>query len=620
MSQNKPLAAITLAALGVVYGDIGTSPLYTLKECFAAAHIAPSQINVLGFVSLIAWAILLVVTLKYVLFVLRADNKGEGGVVVMMQQAITYLQGKPKAWVLLLGLTGTAMFYGDSVITPAISVLSAAEGLTVLNPNFEHWVMPIAIAVLVTLFWVQKHGTQKIGILFGPVMLLWFTVLGAIGLSQVIRQPQVLAALNPYYAWYFITHHGYGGFVALGSVVLALTGAEALYADMGHFGRKPIQIAWFGLVLPGLMLNYMGQGALILSNPAAISNPFFLSAPSWGVLPLILLATAATVIASQAVISGAYSLTRQAIQLGFSPRMKIVHTSAEEMGQIYLPGVNWLLLTVVLLVIAMFQSSGNLAAAYGIAATGTMIITSILFCIVMINNWRWPKLLAFGLTAVFLAFDITFFSSNLLKLAHGGWLPMLIAAVIVFIFTTWRLGRKLMARDNQDGSIPLEGFITNLAEYPPQSVQGTAIYMVSDADVVPKALLHNLKHNKILHQRNVLLSIRTLDMPFVADSERLHITELPSEFIRIVADYGFQETPDVVALLALLAKDHNLDFELMDTSFFLSHDNLTLAKHGKMSRFRAALFLWLSKNSTRATDYYNIPNNRVVELGSQLAL
>lgn len=613
---------MTLAALGIVYGDIGTSPLYALKESFAASHAAINELNVFGFVSLIVWALILIVTLKYVLFILRADNKGEGGVMILMQQALRHLKSKP-AWIIMVaGLIGAALFYGDAMITPAISVLSAAEGLAVLDPRFSTWVMPIALSILFALFWIQKHGTQKIGRLFGPVMLVWFSALALIGLYQILQYPHILNALNPYYAFYFIAHHGWGGFIGLGAVVLAVTGAEALYADMGHFGRRPIQAAWISLVLPSLTLNYIGQGALLLRQPVAIENPFFLSVPQWGLIPLILLATIATVIASQAVISGAYSLTRQAIQLGFSPRMSIIHTSKDEMGQIYLPTVNWLLLTAVTLVVLTFHDSGHLAAAYGIAVTGTMLITSSMFCVVMIHNWHWPKTVALGLTALFLIFDLVFFSSNLLKLTHGGWLPVLVAILIVFVFSTWRLGRKLLNNSMKNDTWPLEGFLHSLEQQPPQIVSGNAVYMVSDPFNIPRALLHNLKHNKVLHEYNALLTIQTKDVPHVCDNERLAIKQLNPRFTRIIANYGFQETPNISHIL-LLAAAQGIELELMDTSFFLSRDSIYVSAKTApryMGRLRTRCFKWLYKNSTPPTDFYHIPSNRVVELGAQVSL
>lgn len=620
--HHRSNRAMILAALGIVYGDIGTSPLYTLKETFLASHMLVGETGVLGFVSLIIWALILVVTLKYVVFILHADNKGEGGVVILMQQAMQYLQGKPAWVVMMMGLGGTAMFFGDAMITPAISVLSAAEGLTVISPSFEHWVLPIALAVLLALFIIQRKGTQHIGTFFGPIMLLWFITLASTGIYQIVQNPSVLRALNPYYGLYFATHHGWGGFVSLGAVVLAVTGAEALYADMGHFGRKPIQTAWLSMVLPALALSYIGQGALLLRQPEAIQNPFFLSVPDWGLIPLIILATAATIIASQAVISGAYSLTRQAVQLGFTPRMQINHTSETEIGQIYIPTINWMLLCVVILVVLGFRNSTNLASAYGIAATGTMVLTTIMFCIVMLKKWRWPKIAAFGLTAVFLTFDLAFFSSNLLKIPTGGWFPVIVAAVLVFIFSTWRRGRLLLAAQQTDNGLGLQDFINNLNEYPPQTVPGSAVFMVSNPFTVPRALLHNLKHNKVLHEHNVLLTLKTQDVPYVPESERIAVKQLNPHFIRIIANYGFQETPRVRQIIGL-ARKQGIDLEMMETSFFLSRDSIhinatTLPQN--MSRLRTRFFKWLYKNSTPPTDFYRIPSNRVVEMGSQVTL
>ncbi|WP_066568524.1 potassium transporter Kup [Snodgrassella sp. CFCC 13594] len=622
MDKKHGVAATTLAALGIVYGDIGTSPLYALKESFAASHIEPNQMNIFGFVSLIFWSLLLIVTLKYVVFILRADNKGEGGVIILMQQALRYLHGKPAWLVMMMGLIGTALFYGDAMITPAISVLSAAEGLTVIHAGFRDWVMPIALVILVGLFVIQKHGTQKIGTFFGPVMLIWFASIALIGLYQIAQHPRILLAINPLYGLTFAWHHGWGGFIGLGCVVLAVTGAEALYADMGHFGRRPIQLAWVSLVLPSLALNYMGQGALLMHSPSALSNPFFLSVPHWGLLPLIALATLATVIASQAVISGAFSLTRQAIQLGFSPRMSIVHTSAEEMGQIYMPTVNWMLLGAVTLVVITFHDSAHLASAYGIAVTGTMVMTTIMFALVMRNSWRWPIPVVLGLTGLFLSFDLVFFGANLLKLVHGGWFPMLVALVVVFVFSTWRRGRLLIQDAQRDNSGSLADFLQNLQDYPPQIVDGNAVFMVSDPFSIPRALLHNLKHNRVLHEYNVLLTIQTKDVPHVANIDRVAIKQLSPRFTRIIANYGFQETPNITQILALVA-EQGIELSTMETSFFLSRDSITVAEKtapGHMARLRTGFFKWLYKNSTAPTDYYRIPGNRVVELGAQVSL
>lgn len=618
--QKQSTKALTLAAIGVVYGDIGTSPLYTLKECFSAEHLLVTHDNVFGFLSLIFWAIILVVTFKYVIFVLNADNKGEGGVVVLMEEAKRFLKGRP-AWVVtMLGLVGAALFYGDAVITPAVSVLSATEGLVVLDGRFKSLVLPFAMSVLVALFLIQRFGTQKVGVFFGPIMTVWFICLGALGISQIIQYPHVLQAANPYYAVKFIAHHGTSVLLGLGAVVLALTGAEALYADMGHFGKKPIRLAWFSLILPCLALNYFGQGALLLMRPDAIKNPFFFLAPSWGLLPLIILSTLATIIASQAVISGAYSITRQIIQLGFAPKMRIVHTNAKEIGQIYIPAVNWLLLFAVIMVIGLFGSSSNLAAAYGIAVTATMVITSLLFYMVMVKNWGWSRYIAFSLTALFLCFDLTLFVANLLKLLHGGWLPVLMAAIILFVFLTWVKGKRIMEKQIYEKEIKLANLIENLEAFPPQTVSGTAIFMSSNEGSVPTALLHNLKHNKVLHERVAFLTIHTQGEAFVEPQERINIVSLSPRFTQISVYYGYKETPDIRTVLRL-ANDKGLAFEMMDTSFFLSHANIAnTMRYKKIGKVRGSIFTWLNRNSARTTDFFKIPANRVVELGVQIEI
>lgn len=617
--KKSSTSVLALAALGVVYGDIGTSPLYTLKECFSAEHLNINEVNVLGFLSLIFWAIMIVVTLKYVIFVLRADYKGEGGIIVLMQEAHRFLKGKPAAISLTLGLIGAALFYGDAIITPAISVLSAAEGLVILNDSFEPLIIPVAIAVLITLFMVQHFGTAKVGKAFGPIMAIWFLTVAILGITNIVNAPYVIKAMNPWYAFSFITTHGWSVFLGLGAVVLALTGAEALYADMGHFGKKPIRMAWFSLVLPSLCLNYFGQGALLLTNPKAIENPFFMLAPEWALLPLIILATIATVIASQAVISGAFSLTSQAIQLGFSPRMKIIHTSASEIGQIYLPALNSGLLVCVLVVIVMFKSSENLAAAYGIAVTGTMVITSLLFFVVMRLNWKWPLPIAIGLTTMFLCFDLVFFSANLLKLTRGGWLPVLIGIVVLLVFTTWIKGRYLLQKSLDGSSLPLKDFLKNIEAYPPQTVPGTAIFLTSNSHNVPQALLHNLKHNKVIHQQVVFMTIVTKDTPFVEKKERLQIEEISNQFTRISVLYGYKETPDMTEIFTQ-AKAQGVLFEIMDTSFFLSRESIAHTQYKDMSRWRVHLFMFLNKNSARSSDFFHVPANRVVELGLQVEI
>ncbi|EEG10089.1 low affinity potassium transporter Kup [Pseudogulbenkiania ferrooxidans] len=617
--SKQALAGITLAALGVVYGDIGTSPLYTLKECFAGHGLPVTPGNVLGILSMIFWSLLFVVTLKYVIFILKADNRGEGGIMSLMALARQAASGKRRGLVVVLGLFGAALFYGDAIITPAISVLSAAEGLEVIKPELEAYVLPMSIVVLMALFLIQRFGTASVGMLFGPVMLLWFGTLGVLGLMQIAATPQVLAALNPLYAFDFLVKHGHDAFLALGAVVLALTGAEALYADMGHFGKKPIRLAWFNLVLPALLLNYFGQGALLMTDPSAIRNPFYLLAPSWALMPLIILATLATVIASQAVISGAYSLTRQAIQLGYCPRMGILHTSAKEIGQIYMPFVNWGLLVAVMVVVLAFKSSGNLAAAYGIAVTGTMLITTLLAYIVARANWGWPQPLALAVTSFFLVIDTGFFSANALKLFSGGWLPLLIGLAVFTLMATWKRGREILVERLTEHAIPLDSFVENMESFPPSRVQGTAVFLTSTLQGVPHALLHNLKHNKVLHERIVLLTMQGEDVPYVAPAERVRITRLSNSFWQVEAFYGFQETPNVQEILDLCAQQ-GLEFEVMDTSFFLSRETLLSTARPGMARWREQLFVWMSKNALRATDFFHIPTNRVVELGAQIEL
>lgn len=617
-TKTSNLSALSLGALGIVYGDIGTSPLYTLQECFSAEHLAITPQNIYGFIALIFWSILFSVTLKYVIFILQADHKGEGGIVVLLQEASANLKGKAVNVVIGLGLVGAALFYGDAVITPAISVLSAAEGLKVINPNLEPYILPIGMIVLIGLFSIQRFGSQKVGVLFGPVMCLWFLILAVLGIINIIQAPQILNAINPYYGYLFIKTQGWSVFLGLGAVVLALTGAEALYADMGHFGKKPIRLTWFSIVLPCLALNYFGQGALLLANPSAISSPFFLLAPTWAVLPLVLIATLATVIASQAVISGTYSLTRQAIQLGFAPRMSIIHTSSKEEGQIYMPAVNWILLVAVIFVVAIFKSSENLAAAYGLAVTGTMTITSILFCIVMIYKWHWSKWIAISITVIFLCFDLVFFSANLLKIIHGGWLPIMIGLVILLIFMTWYQGRKLM-HAQLDNNLSFANLRRYLDKHAVPCVDGTAIFMTGNPDCIPQSLLHNIRHNKVLHKEIVFLTVLTKDTPFVDAKERVSVAMLAPGFHRVIAYYGYKETPNMQSLFKSIA-EYELVLDIHTSSFFLSHENIALEKKHHMSKMRTYLFIWLNKNSARTTDYFKIPADRVVELGILIKL
>ena len=620
-SGHKPaLPALTLAALGIVYGDIGTSPLYTLKECFGAhTHLEPTVANVSGILSLIFWSIIFVVTLKYISFVLKADNKGEGGILTLAALAGRKLEGGSGKAVLVLGLLGAGLFFGEVVITPAISVLSAVEGLGIVAPELSPYVLPLALGVLIALFVIQRSGTAKVGAFFGPIMGLWFVVLGAMGLDGIIRQPAVLQAMNPLHGWHFLQAHGWGSFIALGSVVLALTGAEALYADMGHFGRKPIRWAWFCLVLPALLLNYFGQGANLLDHPEAIENPFFLLAPDWATFPLVILATMATVIASQAVISGVFSLTRQAIQQGLLSRLSISHTSDHEIGQIYIPVVNWLLLGSVIVVVLVFQSSSALAAAYGIAVTGTMIMTSILACTVAHRLWGWKLGIVLAWLTLLLIVDVPFFAANVLKILSGGWLPLVIGCIMFIVMSTWRTGRTLLFQRLQEQALPLDSFIENLETYPPTRVQGTAVFLNSATLGVPHALLHNLKHNKVLHERIVLLTVQSVDEPYVKAQDRVTITRLSNSFWQIVARYGFKETPNVPEILDLCG-EKNLVFESMDTSFFLSRETLISTDRPGMSRWREKLFVLQSKNALNATDFFQIPANRVVEMGTQVEI
>ncbi|OHX12454.1 low affinity potassium transporter Kup [Chromobacterium sphagni] len=617
--NKQAMAGLTLAALGVVYGDIGTSPLYTLRECFVSQNIPTTPDNIFGILSLIFWSLIFVVSIKYVAFVLRADNRGEGGIMALMALARHYTTHAARWKIVMLGLFGAALFYGDAIITPAVSVLSAAEGMEVISSGMEAYVLPVAVGVLVGLFLLQRHGTASVGLLFGPVMMVWFAILGILGLNQILQQPAVLQALNPWHAFVFLHKHGFHAFLTLGSVVLALTGAEALYADMGHFGKTPIRRAWFALVLPGLALNYFGQGALLMHNPAAIKNPFFLLAPDWALLPMIVLATLATVIASQAVISGAYSLTRQAILLGYCPRLEVNHTSEKEIGQIYMPFINWALLIAVLVVVLTFKTSSSLAAAYGIAVTGTMLITTLLFFVVARVNWRWPLPLALGITVLFGVIDTAFFAANVHKVADGGWLPLVMGMVIFTLMSTWKLGRELLFKRLREQALPLDDFIQNLEAYPPARVEGTAVFLTSTLHGVPHALLHNLKHNKVLHERVVLMTVRTEDVPYVADDERLEVVQMSASFWRVMARYGFKEDPNVLEVMEM-CKREGFDLELMDTSFFLSRETIVPTERPGMARWREKLFVWMSKNAMRATDFFQVPTNRVVELGAQVEL
>ncbi|HET7222644.1 MAG TPA: potassium transporter Kup [Rhodanobacteraceae bacterium] len=619
---KKALHVMVVGAIGVVFGDIGTSPLYTFSEAFSDQHGMPvTTFNVLGILSLVLWSLLIVVALKYITFIMRADNKGEGGIMAMMAlaQRATRQYPRTRKLVILAAVLGAALFFGDGVITPSITVLSAVEGLEVAAPELSHWVVWVAVIVLVTLFLIQKRGTGGVGSVFGPVMCVWFVALGLIGLYNIVQHPLVLRAINPWYGFNFFVHHGAGGFLVLGAVVLCVTGAEALYADMGHFGRRPITVAWYGFVMPGLVLNYFGQGALLVHDPSAASNPFYLAVPPWGLYPMIALATAAAVIASQAVIAGSFSIMRQAIQLGFLPRMPVVHTSNEEVGQIYLPWVNRLLMILVVLVVIGFGSSNALAGAYGIAVTGTMAIDTTLFLIVAWRMWKWNPVAIVGLGLFFLAIDLSFFGANTLKVEDGGWFPLVLGLAVFTILTTWRRGRDLVLRQLKHGGLALAPFISNIAEHPPTRVEGTAIFLVSDPDAVPHALLHNLKHNKVLHKRNVILTVETLETPHADPGERLELSDLGHDFHRLTLRFGFAEDPNVPAALHECAKQ-GLEIKMMDTTFFLSRETIVATDRPGMALWRDKLFAFLARNALPATAFFSIPGNRLIELGAQVEI
>ncbi|MCB4361874.1 potassium transporter Kup [Quatrionicoccus australiensis] len=621
--DNKRLATLTLAALGIVYGDIGTSPLYSLKEVFGGAHhpvpITPD--NVLGILSLFFWSLIIVVTLKYVAFIMRANNKGEGGIIALMTLAMQ--KGTPGSWqqklLVTLGLFGAALFYGDGVITPAISVLSAVEGLEIITPAFTPYILPITLIVLIGLFIFQRKGTASVGALFGPVMLIWFAVIAALGGAAIIENPAVLAAVNPLYAANFLLGNSVLGFFALGAVVLCITGAEALYADMGHFGARPIQYAWLGYVLPALVINYFGQGALLLADPAAVENPFYLLAPEWGRYPLVILATVATVIASQAVISGAFSITQQAMQLGYTPRLAIQHTSDREMGQIYLPAINWLLLISIILLVVEFGSSSKLAAAYGIAVTGTMLITNILAIAVAVRLWNWSPARAVLGALPFICIDLGFFLANSVKIPDGGWFPLVFGLAVFILLTTWKRGRELLGARLAADAMGLRPFLSSLSECDVERVPGTAVFMTPDPEAVPHAMLHSLKHYKVLHEQVVILSVKVFDIPFVPEVDRVEVHRLPNNFAQVVVQYGFKDEPDIPAALALTA-EAGLSLDMMDTSFFLGRETLIPTLRSSMPYWRTLIFVAMFRNAGSATAFFKIPSNRVVELGSQVVL
>jgi KUP system potassium uptake protein len=615
------LWALTLGSIGVVYGDIGTSPLYAMRESILAAtsgNQAPNEPIVLGILSLIIWALLLVVTAKYVLILLRADNNGEGGTLALMALASRALGGASGA-VILLGIISGALFYGDAIITPALSVLSAVEGLKIETPALDAYVVPITVVILVALFAVQSRGTARVATFFGPVMLLWFAVIAIAGIWHVAQNPVVLYAFNPWFGINFLIHHGIIAFYTLGAVFLVVTGSEALYADLGHFGCGPIRFAWLSIVLPALTINYLGQGAVVLTDPKAIDNPFFLLYPSWALLPMVVLATTATVIASQAVISGAYSLTRQAIQLGLLPRLEVHRTSETLAGQIFMPKVNTLLLVGVLLLVALFRSSSALASAYGIAVTGTMVVTAMMAFIVVWRVWNWPIYATAALIVPFLFVDLTFLSANMLKIVEGGWMPLVLGALIMVVMYTWRRGSRLLVQKTRKQEIPLKTLVANLEKKLPHVVPGTAVFLTSDPEFAPTALLHSLKHYKVLHEKNVILTIETADTPRVDSTERVRMEPLGEIFSRVALRFGFMETPNVPKALAI-ARKLGWHFDIMSTSFFLSRRALKPAAQSGMPHWQDRLFISLSRTANDATDYFQIPTGRVVEVGTQVTI
>jgi len=621
--KKSSLVALTLAAVGIVYGDIGTSPLYTLKTIFDPEHgLVLNEFNLLGIISLIFWGLTTIVSLKYVSLVLRADNRGEGGIMALMALALNSVTKKAPRWhypLMLLGVIGATMFYGDSVITPAISVLSAIEGLEVATPGLEQYIVPLTIIVLVSLYAVQRHGTAGIGRWFGPVMVVWFAALAVMGLINIVQAPQILWALNPLHALRFMFENRMIAFVALGAVVLAFTGAEALYADMGHFGARPIRFAWFMIVFPSLAVNYLGQGALLLTHPEAIANPFFQQLGAWSVYPLVALSTLATVIASQATISGTFSMTKQAIALGLLPRMRVLHTSATEIGQIYIPIVNWLQLAVVLMAVVGFGSSEKLAGAYGIAVTATMLATTFLTFFVIRFRWNLPLWVCFASTGFFIVIDLLLFSASSLKLFHGGWFPLLLAIILFTVMLTWKRGRELVFQNLQKHAIPLEDFLASLFVAPPTRVYGTAIFLRGESDGVPHALLHNLSHNKVLHERVVFFTVHVVEEPFVPVAEQVKVTDLGHQCYQVNVHYGFKDEPDIPKALAQ-CDCLGLPFEMMETSFFIARQTVISTPGAGMSTWREHLFVTMSRNARGAADYYQIPTNRVIELGTQVEI
>jgi KUP system potassium uptake protein len=617
---HRNFFTLTLTAVGVVYGDIGTSPLYAMRECFAGTHsVPPTHENVLGVLSLIIYSLLLVISVKYIAIVMRADNQGEGGILALTALLPERLKGFRGRWLILLGIFGASLLYGDGMITPAITVLGAIEGLTVATPLFERYVVPIAVGILIAIFAIQRHGTHEVGKFFGPIMVIWFAVIAILGVVWIAREPVVLRSIDPRHALNFFREHGTHGFAVLGAVFLVVTGGEALYADMGHFGRRPIRVAWFTLVLPALLLNYFGQGALLLLDAKAASQPFFLLAPQWALLPLVGIATAAAIIASQALISGAFSLTRQAIQLGYCPRLDIDHTSYHEMGQVYVPQVNWALMVSTIAIVVGFGSSSALAAAYGIAVTMTMILTVVLLHVVATERWQWPPALVLAVSGVFLTVDLAFFGANVLKIAHGGWLPLVIGAVIFTLMTTWKTGRSIVVKRLMTRAVPLEEFMDRIAETRPARVPGTAVFMTAQPKGTPPALANNLRYNKVLHEHVVMLMVTTQPVPHVTDEDRMTVRRLGNGVFEVILRYGFMEDPNVPEALAL-AGEHGLVVNGDDVTYFLGRETLIVTRRKGMAVWREKLFVLMARNAVRATAFFRLPPERVVELGVQVEL
>ena len=618
--SSNNLFKVTIAALGIVFGDIGTSPLYALRVCFAGSHgLAVTDQNIYGVLSLIFWSLILVISIKYLVLILRADNNGEGGILALMALVLPNKKNRKYILILTMGLFGAALLYGDGMITPAISVLSAMEGLQIATPFFEPFIIPITVAILFVLFYFQKTGTAKVGMIFGPIILVWFVTLGALGINSIVKEPSVLYALNPYYAFHFFQLNGFGGLIILGAVFLAVTGGEALYADLGHFGKRPIRLGWFYLVLPCLVLNYFGQGALLLVNHNYITNPFYYLAPHWALYPLVIIAAFATVIASQAVISGAFSLSYQAIQLGFMARFKIVHTSPDERGQIYIPQLNWILFFATVWLVGSFKTSGNLAAAYGVAVSTTMVITTLLAFVAMRNLWNWSLPAAVSLAVFFLIIDLSFFAANIVKVPEGGWFPLAVAGCIYFMMTTWHRGKRMMNIRINKITDPLEKFITYYQKEAQSIVSGTAIYLTSNPYGTPPALFYNLKHNKILHEHIIILSIQFDQAAHVDLLTKASITKLDKYSTLIIIHYGYMDSTDIPDALQLLNKTNTV-IDLENAIYFLGRESIVVTKHTGMSPFRETVFEYLGRNSARISSYFNLPYNKVFEIGSRIKL